>query len=171
MSSTAMKWARSQNIGSAPLKSVVNAIAARADKKGTTWAAQATIAQDVGMTERNLRSHLKLLEAMSIITRHKRSRGRYGRTSDLIILALHKRFDITAKGIREARARLSEESSNRKKSTLPTGRRVPGNSKRTTYPLIQGGRLSRLGSEGEARPRPALAVVNGSWMPDTGDEL
>jgi hypothetical protein len=171
MSSAAMKWARSQNIGSAPLKSVINAIAARADKKGATWAAQATIAQDVGMTERNLRSHLKLLEALSIITRHKRSRGRYGRTSDLIILALHKRFDIAAKGIREARARLAGESSNRKNSTLPTGRRVPGNSKRTTFPLIQGGGLSRLGSEGVEGSRPALAVVNGSWVPGAGDDL
>jgi hypothetical protein len=108
-----MKWARAQNFGSAPLKSVINAIAARADKQGTTWAAQATIAQDIGMTERNLRSHLKLLEALSVISRQKRSRGRHGRTSDLIILALHRQFDITASSLRAVRQRLAEESSNR----------------------------------------------------------
>ena len=50
MSSAAIKWARSQNFGSAPLKSVVNAIALRVDKKGATWAAQSTLAQDIGMS-------------------------------------------------------------------------------------------------------------------------
>lgn len=171
MSSAAIKWARSQNFGSAPLKSVVNAIALRVDKKGATWAAQSTLAQDIGMSDRHLRSYLKLLVALGVIYRIVRSRGRYGRASDLITLAMHRRFNLTPKDLAAVRGRLAEESSNRKKSTLPTGTRVPGNSKGTTYPLIQGGNISGLGRAGGDKPRPALAVVNGSYFPDWEDEL
>lgn len=169
MSSAAIKWARSQNFGSAPLKSVVNALAVRVDRQGATWVSQMTLAQDLGMSDRSLRTHLKTLEALGVIVRTVRSRGRHGRASDLIILTLHRRFDITAKDIRAVRQRLAEESSNRKKSTVPTGRRLPGNSKRTTYPIIQGGNLSGLGTGACSKPRPALAVVNGSIFPD-GEE-
>ena len=171
MSSAAIKWSRSQNFGSAALKSVVNAIAVRVDKQGATWASQMTLAQDLGMSDRNLRGHLKVLEAIGIIRRTVRSRGRQGRASDLIVLSLHRKFDITAKDLRAVRQRMAEESSNRKKSTLPTGRRVPGNSKRTTYPTIQGGNFSGLGTAPCFRPRPALAVVNGAIFPDGEDDL
>lgn len=169
MSSAAIKWVRNQNFGSASLKSVVNALALRVDKSGVTWIAQALLAQDVGMSDRNLRRHIRVLEALGVITRTKRSRGRQGRASDLIILALHRRFDITAKDIRAARQRLAEESSNRTKSTLPTGQRCPGIIKGKTYPIIQGGNLSGLGTGACSKPRPALAVVNGSIFPD-GEE-
>jgi hypothetical protein len=40
MSSAAMKWARSQKLGSPALKAVVNALAARADSKGATFTSQ-----------------------------------------------------------------------------------------------------------------------------------
>ncbi|EXL08739.1 hypothetical protein [Aquamicrobium defluvii] len=170
MSSAAIKWSRSQNFGSAALKAVVNAIAVRVDRQGATWAAQQTLAQDLGMSDRNLRSHLKTLQVLGVITRTVRSRGRQGRASDLIILSLHRKFDLSAKDLRAVRQRLAEESSNRKKSTLPTGRRLPGNSKRTTYHTIQGGNLSGLGTALHDRPRPALAVVNGSIFPDGGED-
>lgn len=171
MSSSAIKWARSQNFGSAALKSVVNIIASRADQKGATWAAQATLAQDIGMSDRNLRTHLRTLEALGVIHRVARSKGRFGRASDLITIALHRRFDVTAKELRATRERLVIESSNRKKSTVPTGRRVPGNSKRTTYGIIQGGNLSRLSSDNANGKLPALAVVNGrSVFPGYGED-
>lgn len=170
MSSAAIKWARSQNFGSAALKSVVNIIASRADTKGATWAAQATLAQDIGMTDRNLRTHLKALEALGVIHRLPRSKGRFGRASDLITIALHRRFDISAKELRAVREKLAAESSNRKKSTVPTGRRVPGNSKGTTYGIIQGGGLSGLSSDSTALKRPALAVVNGYPFPGYGED-
>lgn len=170
MSSSAIKWARSQNFGSAALKAVVNVIASRADNNGATWAAQSTLAQDIGMTDRNLRTHLKTLEALGVIHRQRRSKGRYGRTSDLVAIAMHRRFDITAKDLQATRKRLSEESCNRKKSTLPTGRRVPGNSKRTTYGIIHGGNLSGLSSDNANGKRPALAVVNGYPFPAYGED-
>lgn len=162
MSSIAIKWARSQNFGSAALKSVVTAIALRADPKGATWASQATLAHDAGMTDRNVRRHLVVLEAVGVIHRIARSKGRYGRSSDLITLALHRTFDLSAKELRAARDRLSEKSSNRTESTLPTGQRCPGNSKGTTFGIIQGGGLSGLSAVGTYPKRPALAVVNGS---------
>jgi len=171
MSSAAIKWARSQNFGSASLKSVVNALALRVDGKGATWAAQSTLAQDIGMSDRNLRRYLTLLDALGVTTRIVRSRGRLGRASDLITLSMHRRFNITAKDLAAVRQRLAEESSNRKKSTPPTGRRLPGNSKGTTYPTIQGGNLSGYSSRGGDRPRPALAVVNGRIFPDGEDRL
>jgi hypothetical protein len=110
------------------------------------------------------------LEALGVIVRQKRSKGRYGRSSDLTIINLHRRFDIGAKEVQAANRKLAAQSSNRKKLILPTGSPLPGNTKRITYPLIQGGNLSGLGTDGGYRTRPALAVVNGAPILPYGED-
>ena len=64
MSSEALKWARTQSFGSSTLKAMVNGIAVRADKNGSTWASQRTLAADLGLSERRVRSRLALLQEL-----------------------------------------------------------------------------------------------------------
>ncbi len=124
-----MKWARRQQIASGSLKAMLNAIAARADDKGNTWVAQATLAADMSVSDRHVRTLLDRLEALGIISRRIRSAGRSGRLTDEISLALYRDFSLTTAEIRSGC-----KISNRNKSTLPTGTRVPGNRKGTTPP-------------------------------------
>jgi hypothetical protein len=156
MSSEAMKWARSQRLGRMSLKGLVNAIAARADQKGCTWASQKTLASDVGASERHVRALLANLERLGVITRVARSAGRKGRLTDSVTLAMHRTFDL---GSNDVRAPLPKpttgtgvphaaESSNRNKSDLATGTRVPGNIKGATYP-----------SQGEEPTYQGIALV------------
>ena len=56
MSSEAIRWARNQSFGSLSLKALVNAIAARADSKGCTWASQQTLARDLGASDCHVRT-------------------------------------------------------------------------------------------------------------------
>jgi biotin operon repressor len=173
MSGVVMKWARAQRFGSMPLKALVNAIAARADPKGTTWVSQATLAEDIGASDRHVRALLARLERLGIIVRVPRSAGRKGRLTDSVTLAMHRKFDLSPSDVRAVlskpatgtRLPLEAESSNRNKSTLATGTRVPGNIKRTTYP-----------SQGEEKPTyqgmalppggPRLVVVGGQALED-----
>jgi len=177
MSSEAMKWARLQSFGSLSLKALVNAIAARADKKGSTWVSQRTLADDLGASDRHIRELLAKAEMLGVITRTPRSAGRRGRLTDLMTLTLQRSFCLTASDVRAVRRAcpgavptgsivpLAGKSSNRNKSTLPTGTRVPGNIKGTTYPLSQGEKnLSEGTSKAETvtnHGKPRLVIAGG----------
>lgn len=142
MSSIAMKWARGQQVrGPAALKSLVNAIAARADNRGAAWCSQATLAADMSVSERYVRQLLPILERLGLITREVRSRGRAGRATDMIRLALDGAFRITADAVRAARnslktlstaaARLARNAHECRVNAgrVPTGTTVPGTTK------------------------------------------
>ena len=168
MSNEAMKWARAQKFGRMSLKVVVNAIAARADPKGCTWASQATLANDMGASERHVRARLADLQRLGVITRVARNAGRRGRLSDIITLAMHRSFDLTAGGVRTALAKSTTgtpsppaaKNSNRNTATPATGTRLPGNTKGTTYPSQEGKNPTY---QGKALPpeKPRLVTVGG----------
>ena len=168
MSGEAMKWARDQRFGAIGLKAMVNAIAARADAKGTTWAAQATLAADMGASVRHVRRLLCELQALGVIERKARSGGRIGRLSDVVSLPLHKTFDVAASEVRKARRTASKRTTvsgwkpkfQADKFVVPSGHPCPGIIKGTTsqsYPRSAG--LSEDGAGGE---RPRLKVVGGT---------
>ena len=191
MSGVALKWARRQRIGSLSLKALVNAIAARADQKGTTWASQATLAEELGATDRHVRGLLSTLEQIGVITRTMRSGGRNGRLSDVITLSLHRDFDLSARNVKAAKQAASSgtkvpveadsskrnksgvptgtkvpleaDISNRNKSGVPTGTRVPGNSKGTTYPIQEGKLPIKVSAYAKAT---ALAGGEPTWDED-----
>lgn len=159
MSKVAMNWARQQRFSNMALKSLVNAIAARADDKGVTWVSQQTLADDMGATDRYVRQLLGIAAELGILSRTPRSAGRKGRLTDLICLSIHRAFDLSAREIAAARKRrkptlptgtrvpVASQVSNRNKSTLPTGTRVPGNIKgETSYPYQTGNNLEGSGS-------------------------
>jgi len=168
MSGEAMKWARSQSFGRMSLKALVNAIAARADQKGCTWASQKTLASDIGASERHVRALLVRLERLGAVVRVARSAGRKGRLSDAVTLAMHRSFDFSANDVRTALARaatgtrlpLEPKSYNRNKSTLATGTRVPGIIKGQTYPS-QGEEEPTYQGKALAPDGPRLLVVGG----------
>lgn len=106
MSKEANEWAGRQRIADLTLTAVLKALAFKADK-GTAEcrAPQSEIAQEVGLTDRAVRSALVVLDQLEIISRHERSRGRFGRTSDLVILSIGRNFDVskaTVQAIRKA---------------------------------------------------------------------
>lgn len=112
MSVPAMAWAGRQQIASGSIKGVLTAVAWIAGKEGTARPAQATIADRAGLSPRSVWEALAILEKLGLISRERRSRGRLGRTSDLITLRLHRDFNITKKDIAEARKALKSERSN-----------------------------------------------------------
>lgn len=115
MSVPAMNWAGRQQIASGSIKGVLTALAWIAGKEGTARPAQATIAKRAGLSPRSVWEALAILEQLGVISRERRSRGRLGRTSDLITLRMHREFIITKKDISEARKALKEARSNSQK--------------------------------------------------------
>lgn len=121
MSGSAMKWARRQNVASPVLKSVLRAVAERADAKGATWASQATLAEDMGVSVRSVRRNLACLEALGVIRRDKRYTRGKGRTSDEIRLVLHRDFDIRKSELDAVKKALSQHFHTGQKRPLSEG--------------------------------------------------
>ncbi len=180
MSGEALKWARTQSFGSSTLKAMVNGIAVRADKNGSTWASQRTLAADLGLSERRVRSRLALLQELGVIVRKRRSAGPgKGCLTDNISLALKRKFDLTASDVREAKANvaaaattgprvpLERRSYNRTLLTLTTGQWGPGNRKGATYPY-QAEELYLTGYSAPPAARPAPMVR--AYHTDAGTE-
>lgn len=172
MSTKALNWARKQSFGNLALTALVTALAARADDRGVTWISQATLASDMGASDRRIRHLLKKAEYLRIITRKPRSAGAKGRLSDVTSLALNVEFNMTSAEARKALATgtpvpLGVRIRNRNKSTLATGTPVPGNIKGETY-LYQGGTELTEGTSSSARPR--LAVVGGTALAREGGQ-
>jgi hypothetical protein len=107
MSKEALKWAASQRVDDRTLKLVIGALAFTADKgSGECRKSQAVIATEAGVKERAVRYALVVLERLEIIARKPRSKGKYGRTTDLIVLALDRNFDISRAAIQAVRKSL-----------------------------------------------------------------
>lgn len=107
MSKEAREWLKRQRIADASLKAVVRAIAWSADKGGGECrAAQSDLAEEASMTDRAVRAALVVLERLEIVQRKSRSKGKYGRTTDLVVLALDRNFDVSKASIRAVRRSL-----------------------------------------------------------------
>ena len=105
MSSEAMKWAKRQKIANQPMKAVVRELACYADRAGACFPSQATLAADTGLSERCVRYCLADLERLGVIHRKARSKGRAGRSTDLIVISLHRDFEISKTDIDRSRTR------------------------------------------------------------------
>ncbi|MDX6806336.1 helix-turn-helix domain-containing protein [Terrihabitans rhizophilus] len=149
MSSTAILWARRQRIGKPHLKSLLNALATRANNDGLTFVAQATLAEDLGLSERQIRKSLALLEALGLIVRMPRSRGRKGRMSDNIILSMHRMFDVSGADIRKAK-----QARDAPGSTVPVERTV------TSGTLLPPASNSPTGTVGSLQAEPEFRGIN-----------
>lgn len=101
MSSAAMKWARQQRVEHRGLTFLIATLAAVSDSRGQTWRMQATLADQMAVSERSVRLWLLALEKLGVIQRARRSRGRgLGRSSDLIRLRLDRQFTLTGEAVR-----------------------------------------------------------------------
>jgi len=166
MSTKALNWARQQRFGNLALTALVTALAARADDRGVTWISQATLADDMGASDRRIRHLLKKAEVLRIITRKPRSAGAKGRMTDVTSLALNVEFKMTPTEARKALATgtpvpLGKAIRNRNKTAVATGTPVPGNIKGETSHPSQGKDISE-GTSSSTRPR--LAVVGGTAL-------
>lgn len=169
MSGPAMRWALTQRVANPGLTQLIAALARIADKKGCSWRAQATLAEELAVSERTIRLRLAVLEKLGVIQRAHRSNGRGGRSSDLIRLRLDCQFTITKATARAVVEQVSsigrKASSNRQISTFQPANSA-GDKGREQLHQEEGtqGKLepiyqSALRGTG-ARP-PALSVVNG----------
>jgi DNA-binding transcriptional MocR family regulator len=111
VSSEASKWALRQAVSDGGLKNVLSTIGWCADNEGVAYPSQKTIAGKCGLSERSVRRLMAQLEALGLIQRHKRSRGSQGRTSDLIVLQMHKDFTVTKAQIQALRKGVSYSDS------------------------------------------------------------
>lgn len=165
-----MKWARSQKMPTPPLKALLNALAARADDKGKTWVSQATLAEDMGCTDRSIRRLLSTLYRLGVISRVVRSKGRFGRITDEISLPLHKSFDLPKSAIPTGQGfPVKDKVSNRTKTAVPTGQGVPGNIKGITSPF-HGEDISK-GREGTYTHATCDADVRGGGLSPDRENL
>lgn len=85
MSYHAQVWARGLELPPAP-KSVLLALAFRADINQACLPSQGRIARDTGLSERTVRRHLRWLEAQGLITRKKRFSDDGQQLSDRYVL-------------------------------------------------------------------------------------
>ncbi|MGB3389411.1 MAG: hypothetical protein WBA88_15665, partial [Pseudaminobacter sp.] len=107
MSKEARKWAEQQRVADPTLMAVVQAIAWYADKgTGECRRSQAALASKAGLKERAVRYALVVLERLEIVSRKPRSKGKYGRTTDLTVLALGRNFDVSRGAITAVRKTL-----------------------------------------------------------------
>lgn len=113
-----MKWARRQKIADGNLTNVLARLAEYANPQGVSYPSQATLAARCGLTDRTVRAALKTLADLKIITRTPRkSRGRYGRTSDLIALDLSRDVDVSKSDIAAIRRKFHAEN-----GVVPSGK-------------------------------------------------
>lgn len=107
MSKEALKWASRQRIADQTLMTVLRAVAFLADKgTGECRKSQSILSTETGLTDRAIRSSLVVLERLEVITRKPRSKGKYGRTTDLIILSLDRNFDVSRGAVQAIRKSL-----------------------------------------------------------------
>jgi DNA-binding transcriptional MocR family regulator len=140
MSSVAMKWAKRQRFGDGLLSALVTRLAQYADSSGAAYPSQATLAADCGVSERSVRRALMTLQQFGVITRRCRSKGRMGRTTDLVVLALHRDFDIGRATIVMARRPKFQPDN----LSVPTGQFVRGITKRKTTSPYQEEGISKV---------------------------
>lgn len=118
MSKEALAWASSQKIDDRTLNSVLRAVAYLADR-GTfeCTKSQAEIAKEIHFSDRSLRTALTVLQILGVITKRTRSNGFSGRTTDAIMLASDRNFDLSKVAIQRIRKSLQPAKSSRSKNS------------------------------------------------------
>lgn len=152
-----MKWARRQKIADGNLTNVVARLAEYANPNGVSYPSQATLAARCGLTDRTVRAALKTLADLKIITRAPRkSRGRHGRSSDLIALDLSKDFEVSKLDIAATRRKFHAEN-----GVVPSGKIFRGIITRLTAVPSQEEELQKV-VIGDTRGR--LRVIAGGRL-------
>lgn len=88
MSVQAISWALGTAVGDTGAKLLLLALANYADEHGECWPSQARLAQDTELTDRTIRTKLKLLEEGGFLSRERRQSDAGWRTSDYYRLHL-----------------------------------------------------------------------------------
>lgn len=168
MSKIAKEWAHRQNIADGAMKPVLVELAYLHMSGRDLFPSQAYLAQATGNSERTVRDALRLLELFGLISRMPRSKGARGRTTDLMVLALDRDFNLTKSAI----AAVRRSFSNRRNLPVTTSNSLPAKSVIATGEICRGiGReqkvLSHTGTdlsvgqyEGPSA-RPTLRLVGG----------
>ncbi|RWO83151.1 MAG: hypothetical protein EOS18_06050 [Mesorhizobium sp.] len=122
MSKEARTWAARQRVADQTITAVMRAVAWAADKgTGQCRQSQSVLAVEAGLTDRSVRAALVVMERLEIIVRRPQSKGKYGRATDVILLALDRNFDISRAAVTAIRLSLKagllpESPSGNKKS-------------------------------------------------------
>lgn len=124
MSAAAMRWAIAQALPDGTLWALLKDLALMANTQGCATVSQDALALRSGLSERRVRSSLALLEQLGMITRQGRSCGRKGRLPDLIVLSLHRQFDLHKDDIRALRKTISNRTQRPVVSDVATGRKL-----------------------------------------------
>lgn len=96
MSVQAITWALDQTVGSPTGKIVLLCLANYADKDGSCFPGQTTIARECEISRRSVVEWMANLESMGLIARTRRFRANGSRTSDGVLLAMNGAFDTTS---------------------------------------------------------------------------
>src|SRR4051794_27836713 len=103
MSKHAKQWASRQQIANGPMKSVLTALAYLHREGKDLFPSQAYLANETGLSDRAVRSALRLLSHFGVLSRKPRSAGHRGRISDLITLNLSIDFVLSSEMVSIAR--------------------------------------------------------------------
>ncbi|TIY09722.1 MAG: hypothetical protein E5V16_16295 [Mesorhizobium sp.] len=107
MSKEARTWAARQRVADQTITAVMRAVAWAADKgTGQCRQSQSVLAVEAGLTDRSVRAALAVMERLEIIVRRPQSKGKYGRATDVILLALDRNFDISRAAVTAIRLSL-----------------------------------------------------------------
>ncbi len=104
MSQHERNWLKRQQIDDKALKEILEGLVAVADN-GVCQITQMRLAKKVGMSDRNIRRCLTVLEALGIIDRSKQTEwGKKGRSTDLIFLSVDRDFNLSKETISAAKS-------------------------------------------------------------------
>lgn len=134
MSVAAVKWALRQAVGSSSAKFVLMVLAEHADDAARCFPSQALIAEETELSERSVRTQLRLLEDAGLIRRTHQQRGDGSRTADTIELATRGRFEVVS--IRKELPQGQPEAPSANRKHVPDGQ--PENddrSNRNVFPI------------------------------------
>lgn len=174
MSSSATKWARRQIVPNGSLKAVLTELASVSRDGVNAWPSQATIAASTGLSRRTVWQAMQVLKHLGLISRQRRSRGRLGRTSDMVSLSVHREFSLTRADILAARAAVVERVRRPAHNALQlanfasaTRKRCEGIKRDKQIP-IQGGNSTTYQSMALGEGKPLLSIVGGTAISREG---
>jgi hypothetical protein len=168
MSGAAIRWVRRQLIPDGSLKAVLMELASVSRDGVNAWPSQATISSSTGLSARTVWQSLLLLDVLGVISRKRRSRGRGGRSSDMISLNVHREFELTRVAIRQAKTaiRASRRAGPDRELQLansagPTRKGCERIKSDKQIP-IQGGNSPTYQGMALGRGKPLLSIVGGT---------
>ncbi|WP_152048243.1 hypothetical protein [Aureimonas psammosilenae] len=176
LSAAALKWFGRQEVADPTLSAILRALAT-ASKANSASITQAEIASLTFLTERAVRSGLKVLEHFQMVSRQSRGGKKGGRIADEIVLTLERDFTISREEVVAARRSGSTNRINRNdgaystedgsRNLLPEGEIAP------KFSEVDGLYIERAGAENlnaaeveackEARAKVWLEKASGMW--------